>query len=62
MEKHFDEVLFSVISAFCELNKASGCALIFCFISENSPLTASKIPVAAKLLTIYTCVFIMKPS
>ena len=62
MEKHFIEVLFSGVSAFCELNKASGCALIFCFISENSPLTASKIPVAAKLLTIYTCVFIMKPS
>ena len=62
MEKHFIEVLFSVISAFCELNKASGCALIFCFIKENSPLTAPKTPVAAKLLTIYICVFIMKPS
>ena len=62
MKKHFIEVLFPVIPAFCELIKASGCALIFCFISENSPLTASKIPVAAKLLTIYTCVFIMKPS
>ena len=62
MKKHSIEELFPVIPAFCEINKASGCALIFCFISENSPLTASKIPVAAKLLTIYTCVFIMKPS
>ena len=47
MEKHFIEVLFSVISAFGELNKASGCALIL-LSSETADKVMSAVIFCAK--------------